>query len=641
MSSRLPPHPRLDWGDDGVPRATDMDDVYFSVADGLAETEVVFLKGCGLPDAWKGRKAFNVGELGFGSGLNILALWELWRRKRPGPTARLNVMSFEGRPLSREDASRALSAWPRLAGLADHLLRQWPIRARGVQRIHLGDGVHLTLHIDDIQKALPQAEGLMDAWFLDGFSPAKNPDMWSEDTLRHVGRLTAPGGRVGSYTVAGAVRRGLETAGFNVAKRPGFGRKRERLEAVKRQDAEGAARPSLLSRPPSTPPSTPPNTVLVVGAGVAGAACAAAFAARGCEVSVIDAARPASGASGNARALVMPRLDASDTPAARMLISAYVAARQAYSAMPTEIAAIVDARHLARTPMDRGRFEKLFADPPLDEDLFAPLDPNKRGAGAIHGGAIILTPRALIAHWLDQLNLITGMEAVRLESGDRPRLHLSGGAALDADLIILANGMDAAQLLGTHTPPLEARLGQIETAPMQPDATFATASGDYAIQSGDTLVFGATFEPHGGGPARISDEARAQNLSALQVLDAETARSVDASELTSRAGLRATTPDRLPLVGAVPDVDRFRDLYGEALAKGRPLRTALDRPPPFLPGVRIASGYGSRGFTWAPWAAELLASEAFGEPLPIETSVRDAAAPGRFLVRDLKRRTQS
>jgi tRNA 5-methylaminomethyl-2-thiouridine biosynthesis bifunctional protein len=126
----------LDWTDDGQPRSRLFGDVYFSAEDGLAESRAVFLKGCGLPERWAGRGRFTVGELGFGTGLNILALLDLWRREGP-PDGQLHVFSIEGFPITADEAAQALSRWPELGDLAGLLVGRWPGRARGMHRVAL------------------------------------------------------------------------------------------------------------------------------------------------------------------------------------------------------------------------------------------------------------------------------------------------------------------------------------------------------------------------------------------------------------------------------------------------------------------------------------------------------------------------
>ena len=256
----------LIWGEDGAPRSRLFDDVYFTKVDGLAESQAVFLNGCGLPEAWLGRDRYTVGELGFGTGLNIVALLDLWRRTRE-PSARLHIFSVEAHPLSADEARRALAAWPEHADLIEMLLDCWPRRARGFHRVEFESlGAVLDLAVMDAADALDGWTGLADAWFLDGFAPARNPGMWSDAVLERLAARSTPGARTATFTVAGAVRRGLEANGFTVEKRPGFGHKRERLEAWRPGDARA--------------PASPIPRVAIVGAGIAGAALALALSGR-------------------------------------------------------------------------------------------------------------------------------------------------------------------------------------------------------------------------------------------------------------------------------------------------------------------------------------------------------------------------
>ena len=406
---RLPPLPDLEFTD-ALPFARGHGDVYFS-GEGLSEKRAVFLVGCGLPQAWTGREHFVIGELGFGTGLNLLALWELWRAHRPSPTARLDVMSFEGLLMPRAAAERAHAAWPELAEWSEQLREKWPERSRGVQRIPLGDGVTLTLFVDEIAASIRQARAQVDAWFLDGFAPAKNPEMWSAEVLGHVARLSAAGARAATYTVAGDVRRGLQAVGFEVAKVPGHGRKKERLEA--RFAGVNVEREA-------------PKRVAVIGAGIAGAWAARAFVRRGCEVTVYDqAAALGSGGSGNPLALVMPRLDAGDGPASRALLEAWLLARRVYPELGAEAVKVLDAVHLPRGEREELRFAKLLGDPPLTEDLL-----QAEGAGLRHRGAVAVQPHVALARLLDGAEVRFGARVGSLEESMRILSWCARGWAL-------------------------------------------------------------------------------------------------------------------------------------------------------------------------------------------------------------------
>lgn len=222
----------IEWTEDGRPRSVVYGDAYFGADDGLAESRTVFLEGCGLPGRWRGRRRFTVAELGFGTGLNILALLDLWKRDGP-PGGRLHIFSVEAHLMPRSEAARALARWPELAPLAHRLLELWPEAHRGFHRIDLPEfGAILDLALMEAGEALSAWDGRADAWFLDGFAPSLNPQMWREEVLGAVAARSAPGARAGTFTVAGQVRRTLEQAGFTLRRAPGHGRKRERLEAV-------------------------------------------------------------------------------------------------------------------------------------------------------------------------------------------------------------------------------------------------------------------------------------------------------------------------------------------------------------------------------------------------------------------------
>lgn len=577
---RLPPLPDLEFTE-AAPFARGHGDVYFS-GEGLGEKRAVFLAGCGLPEAWAGREHFVVGELGFGTGLNLLALWELWRRRRPGATARLDVISFEGLLMPRAAAERIHAAWPELAELSAKLRERWPERARGVQRIVLGDGVTLTLYVDEIASAVAQARAQCDAWFLDGFAPARNPEMWSAEVLGHVARMCAPGARAATYTVAGDVRRTLQAVGFEVAKVQGHGRKKERLEA--RMTA------------PRAPHLPAPRRVAVIGAGIAGACAAAAFVRRGLHVTVHEQGEaPGAGASGNPIALVMPRLDVGDTPAARALLEAWLHARRFYPALGEAAAQTLDAIHLPRGEREAQRFAKLLADPPLDETLL-----QAHGGGLKHAGAVAVNPAEALPKLLAGAELRFGRRIATL-------------ADLDADLIVVCAGMGMADL-DAGAPWIEGRLGQADWIPAQ-GAPQAVADGGYAVQAFGQLVFGATFEAARGAPC-VTSAATAHNLETLKRLRPNA--SVSATQ--ARAAIRATTQDRLPFAGPPADKEKAPD--GTPAPSGR---------------RRLIGGLGSRGFLWAPLLAELVASEVLGEPSPVEARVADCLDPGRFAARALRR----
>lgn len=571
--------PRLIWTDDGAPRSGRFGDVYFSQQDGLAETRAVFLAGCGLPGAWRERTRFCVAELGFGTGLNIAALLDLWRREGPAD-GRLNLFSVEGFPLSREEAGRALGAWPELAEATQALLDVWPDATPGFHRLDLpAFNATLDLAVGDVGWALSQWSGRADAWFLDGFAPSTNPDMWSDEVLDGIAARSAPGARVATFTVAGAVRRGLAERGFAVEKRPGHGRKRERLEA----------------RLPGSPvaPSRAPS-VAVVGAGIAGAALARAFAALGVRATVVEADRPGAGGSGFPAALVTPRLDAGDDGIAALHVQALARARGLYAAIPD---ALIErgVLQLEQAPRDAGRFAKIAAQPFWSEGAMQVCDAAECAArlgepvgcgGLWMRDAMAIRPHAVLDAWLEKAVRVSAHVAHIEPAGTGWRLlDEAGGLIVEAGIVVFAAGWGTAGLIpDLALAPVRGQANWVEGVEAGP-----VAWGGYAAPTGSGLLFGATHDrgETEGGP---SEEAGARNLATVAArLPQLAARIAAAGEASARSAVRATTPDRLPLAGAVPG---RADLF-------------------------VLGGLGSRGFCVAPLLAEHVAAVATGAPSPL------------------------
>lgn len=583
--SRLLHQPDIEWQKDDTPVSGLFGDIYFSAQDGLEESRNVFLAGCGLPEAWAGRDHFTIAETGFGTGLNFLAVWQLWRTYRPALTARLSFVSFEGFPLKQADAARALRAWPELAPMSARLLAAWPGPVRGVRRLCFDDeGVELILHLGEISETLPDSDLQADAWFLDGFSPSRNLDMWQEALYPRIAERSAPRARLASFTVAGHVRRGLEAAGFEVRRCPGFGRKRHRLEASR----DGACEASAKVR-----------RVAILGAGISGAALASEFTRSGVEAVVFDPAPvAASGASGNPLALMMPRLDAADTPEARLMIDAYLCAQARYAGQPgCEQAEVLQS---ARDDRDVRRFTRLAADPPLPpEDL-------RIGPGAlVHRRALIIRPPVLISALLSGAEQRYG----RAVQFDPDRLRVDGEPF---DAIILAPGASLSAFLPEMR--LTGRLGQVEYLCAGSDEEpRGWACGHYALQSGFDRLWGASFDPvpQDGMPVVLED-ARERNMQALKGLGPGWGRDDPGGGVVSRASVRATTPDRLPLIGRLP---------------------AGQGGVPGPPAIWLAGGFGSRGFTWAPWAASVICARITGRPVPAALSRCMLVDPSRHVLR--------
>ncbi len=562
----------LDWSQASGPRASDYGDVYFSAEDGLAETQSVFLKACNLPDAWAGRRQYVVGELGFGTGLNALGLWQLWRDEGPAD-GWLDFISVEKHPLGRDAAARALSAWPHLADLSGQLLAQWPTRLKGPQRLVFPeDRFAITIFQDEVEPALAQMSGPVDAWFLDGFAPDRNAAMWSQGVFNRIGELSAPGARVGTFTVAGFVRRGLAEAGFEVAKRPGFGRKRERLEAVWPGDA--VARSGRAGTGP----------VAVIGAGIAGASLVRALRARGMETLLIDAGGPSSGASGAPAGLLTPRLEKADRPHVRATLAAFDFARRLYDGRDGFY-----AEPVIRLPKDEREAKRFaaLADWMPDHLIWTGTQLEMISAGRFG-------PCRLVSVLMGDETCLHARIA-RIDAGaDVARLlDDDNGCIAEVAHVILAAGAG----LAVFHDDIEASAGQL--AVFEGDAPENPVTwGQYACRSGSGVLVGATHVR--GDRALPAAEAEAGFRAAM----AEHLPAVVLGPVQTRwGGVRAATPDRLPVLGQSG------------------------------PRVSVLGGLGSRGFAHAPLLAEALVSELTGGGAVLERVGLEALAPTRFAER--------
>lgn len=624
--SLVRPYAELDWAEGG-PRARTADDVYFSAEDGLAETRAVFLRGAGFPERFLGQTVTVVGELGFGTGLNFLALWALFRATAPA-AARLHFVSVEGYPIRLADAAKALAAFPELADLADALISEWPAPLTGPHRRVFDDGrVTLTVFQDEAEAALSQMAFHADAWFLDGFAPAKNPEMWTHTLFDQLARLSKPGAPAATFTVAGRVRRGLAAAGFDVAKKPGFGLKRERLEAVY---AGSVAQPEPTPFPAPQPVDGP---IAVIGGGIAAASLVEAFGRRGRAVDVFAEAGWAAGASGGPAGLLTPRLEAADRPHNRALLAAFDYARRLYDGRPG-----LASTGVLRTAVDtaaRARLQRL-ADALDDgfvwcEDTAARTDIAGAPGGLWMARAGQIIPSELVAALGGAASPRNEVVRAVLRSDAGWRVQGAGGHDLgDYAAVIIAGGWDSAQLLPSDLMPLGPTAGRVASFEAEGRINAPMAWGGYAAPLDDAILIGATHEK--GASARTPAEAEpVLRESASELSDALAARL--GPMRGSWGGVRSATPDRLPAVGSMPD-SRFDEAWGAA-ARGGPIGSDRTRQQPN--GLYALTGFGARGFAHAPLLAEALVSGLMKEPLPLERAGLEALHPARFRWRALRR----
>ena len=652
-----------EWLDDGTPFSREFNDVYYSRDDGRAESQYVFLEHNALPSRWAALPdapgtLFVIHETGFGTGLNFLLAWQLWERVAPA-SARLVFRSLEGFALEADALARALGRWPELEPFTRQLLAAWPPLLPGLHTLEFGGGrVSLQLYLGDVREALaqygadthPELATKADAWFLDGFAPARNPAMWDGEVMRRVAALSKPGTTLATFTVAAAVRAALAAHGFALARVPGFGRKRDMLTGV------FGGEPATEPRPPAdTPWHLAPATragdrrAIVIGAGIAGATCARALARRGWRVTVLEAHEtPAAAASGNPQGMLFTQLPAADTPHGEFTLHSFLHALRYYAQLFAgdsagfspcgllQLHGAQDATELARL------MERFAAYPRLVRFVDAAQASALAGVPLAHGGLHLpgsgwIVPPAACARALDHPLIETrfGCRASALVPGATGwRAQIDGGDWLNATAAIVATAAAANELLGANALPLSPLRGQITLLPRaalaQAPRCVVCAEGYVAPPHGEWICCGASFVRGAGDfvPTAAEHHGNLQRLH--QILPHVDPASIDVAALAGRVGYRASTPDRLPVAGPVPDIDAFRDVYA---GLQRNARLPIDRIGPYREGLHVSAGHGSRGLTSAPLCAEAIAAAIAGEPSPLSRRLQRTLSPARFLVR--------
>ena len=648
--SKIPP-PDISWRADGSPESATFGDIYFSSEDGLAETRHVFLTSNRLPEAWADTEHYTIAETGFGTGLNFLATLALWKETCTAGQ-KLNFVSVEGFPLAPDDLARALKQWPELASVAELLISRYLLPSRGSHLLSFPNNVTLTLIEDEALPALKGLDASVDAWFLDGFSPSSNPDMWSDALFKEIARLSKEGTRFATFTAAGAVRRGLSAQGFAVEKIRGFGRKREMLVGQFEQ---------AIATKPNAPwyqraPQTSHEKVAIIGAGVAGLSTKAALSRVSISASVFDGTGMGSGASGNPEALFMPRMAADASAEGQFHIAAYLHMQRWLKQLPSphksNIFRDCGVLQLARTPGDAKRFETIAKRdllPPGHLEFIPATDLNGR-AGFETGLPALFFPKggvirpSTLLEYLNADNAVhpKDIHSIQKEGNQWSLFDPEGKLIMRADTCVLANGADIAAFPQTSWLPLEPVLGQLSYLPRHalPPQPHALVAGHYLISHEDgSALTGATYEVRGAAnashtPTQTGHRRNLDALSEAVPAFSDLLGALDPAELSGRVALRCQVPDRVPFAGPAPDHAAYLEGY-DRLRHGD--RFADYPPAPYHSGLFLIGGLGARGFATALLLGEHLAAQISGAPLPLPSNMLEAVHPARFIIRALRK----
>ncbi|HIF9170546.1 TPA: bifunctional tRNA (5-methylaminomethyl-2-thiouridine)(34)-methyltransferase MnmD/FAD-dependent 5-carboxymethylaminomethyl-2-thiouridine(34) oxidoreductase MnmC [Photobacterium damselae] len=683
----------LDWNELGTPVSNDFDDVYFSNANGLGETRYVFLQQNGLPDRWNdfSRRRFVVAETGFGTGLNFLALWQqfkAFRAENPDVTVKeLHFISFEKFPVTLEDLKKAHLSWPELSDLAQQLHAHYPPAVADCHRIILEDGlITLDLWFGDIQDCMPQVwtgdEGIVDAWFLDGFAPSKNLAMWNLDVYKGMRNLARSGCTLATFTAAGFVRRELIEAGFEMKKAKGFGHKREMLTGtIGERTAPSNTKPWYhISARAENDTAQTLNDIAIIGGGVASAATALSLVRRGQTVTLYcKDEKPAQGASGNKQGAVYPLLNGNHNALSRFFAPAFVFARQfveqaaqnsqfdhdwcgvvqlafgedASSQVSSDESKKHQEKRADMRNKQRIKLDKMLAGG-FPNELICALDHQQTreitgvetgfdGVNYPLGGW--LCPKELTRALIEQaqatglLTLHTQSEVCKLqqESDQRWQLQFSDGQNKQHACVVIANGHRFTDFEQTAQIPAYSVRGQVSHIPTNEQLsklkTVLCYDGYLTPENphSHTHCIGASYDRNSVDLA-FSEQNQHDNRQRLIdcLPQAEWAKSVDVSDNQARVGVRCATRDHLPFMGNVCRYDELLTQYENL----KEMQASAEKVPVYN-NLFALIGLGSRGLSSAPLVGEMMASQICGDPLPMPLLVLEALHPGRMWVRKL------
>lgn len=604
----------LDWElIDGieVPISKQFGDVYFSKDNGLLETRHVFLNGNDLSERLSqlsDYQYFCIGETGFGTGLNILALWQLWQQVRPDNHSHLHVISVEKFPLSKADLIRALNVWTELKHLSEQLIAQYPLPIAGCHRLSFPDErFSLDLWLGDAQDIFPTIPKtqVVNAWFLDGFAPSCNPEMWQENVLDHIVRLSDIETTFSSFSVAGILKRGLKQHGIQISRPRGFKHKREMLKAVW-LDADRTETPlqDLESEEIKAFSSTQ-RKIAIIGAGIAGLTTAWAFAQRGHQVTIYEQTEPLAGASGNPLALLNPKLCPIDQAHEHLITLSWQHALNFYpnfkAFQPIQIQqiALKNADELLSLVdqypeqiLSRSQTEY------VPETDFPSLTLN-------HAGAV--SPQQLCDEILQHANIDLKIAKISALKNTNAQTELWQDQELiaTADHVIVCCAKQSAELFENY-PVLKPIRGQVswvdnQQQPLPLDQAYSY--GGYCTQLDATqLILGASFYPN-REDTEVLTEDHVHNYELIHSVFPKYAEKLSAVEnWQGRASIRAQSLDYFPLLGKM---QHDSEIYTFA-------------------------GLGSKGFLFAPLCSEVLVAMVLSEACPIPQTLLDKLNPQRF-----------
>jgi len=668
----------ITWQGD-APYSTSHEDLYFSREDGLEESHYVFVSGNRIGERLSrapSNKPFVIAETGFGSGLNFLVTWKVWQQL-PSPKPDLYYLSFEKHPMARHEIRKAIGSWPELKPFLEKLIQVYPSAFPGHHsRVLEGGKLRLCLAFGDVHATLPERSFYADAWYLDGFAPSKNPDMWTRELFHQMRLHSAPEASFSTFTAAGFVRRGLTDSGFNVKKTKGFGSKREMLVGSLCSDTYGSLDSSgialdettgnhhdraLWSEPAPKKPASGINIeqktgdfdVIVIGGGLAGLTSAVLLCEQGLSVALVDKGELMSGASGQRQLAMYAKLPAEQNKELRFLLHSLSYSqsffRRLQESMPDKkFWHETGLLQLAWSQAEKARQERFLRNVTLPEDIARHVC--EREASKISG--IELSSSGLWfpnCGWLDPaafssavrenypIKIFTNTNITRINGPRKDGFELNSTCGdYMAKHVIVANANDLGSLLPEAYVPTKSLRGQVTELAhpsLRSPKCILCGEGYLCPEFNNVFHFGATYDLDN----ETNEAHKKDNISNLKSLkkwlpDWLRHHTVDVDQTTGHAGLRCTTPDYHPIVGPVHDTNKMKEKFASLRVDARSCDNQFGD---YIEGLFINVGHGSKGLITTPLAAELLTARIRKFPAPVGREQEHMLAPARFLVRDL------
>jgi tRNA 5-methylaminomethyl-2-thiouridine biosynthesis bifunctional protein len=628
----------LSFDEQGSAYSNNYGDIYFQPVIGLDEKKHVFLKGNDLPNNWQDKETFCIAETGFGIGLNFLNTLKLWDNNSQ-KTQRLHYISCELHPLNKQQLQEALLQFPELEGFSKSLIEEYPqLLLYGFHRIYFKKyGVTLTLIFGDCVDAFEQLEASIDAWYLDGFGPSKNPKMWDDRLFKALANLSHIGTTAATFTVARKIRNSLESVGFEITKQKGFGQKREMLTA------KLVAENKTTEKQPwhQTYKASKQQSFTVLGAGIAGLSIADKLQQQGKNVTLLDRHKqPCLEASGNPQAMVMPSFDLNDSQESRFYLTAFLYAIRHYS---KDFFHQTGVNQLAVNQKQKVWQNKLLTNFELPIELL-----QVSNDGLYYPLAGWLDTQGHAQYLFNQLKDYLQAEVTHIKYiNNQWYLYADETLVLKTDVLILANGIHCKILLKDYDLPIVPKHGQIAIFESEHANNEVTECKSIQLNKGyitprwkGVQTLGATFDhlqPHDWyQAAKTTDDYWRKNVELWK--DTIIEKHLNKIENHNpRAGIRVTTPDHLPLCGAIIDQKHFKKHYHD-ICHGKKWKHYPT--PKAIENLYLFTGLGSRGFTSAPLLAEFLCNQILARPQALSSNMQLNINPNRFLFKALKQSTQ-